>query len=495
MLSTDRPYLVIAGPGAGKTTGLVDIFLEEISSLPAHKYIAVITYTNASADDITHALQKKSVLGKNIFVGTIHSFINQFIVIPFAHHAGDTPMDISFIDEIPGLKRDNRPAHYAKLDALASKGLITHDQSIRLARAILNNEASIVNHIAGRLHAVLVDEYQDVTVPQEAIFDKLVKTKMAKFYFVGDPEQFVYKFMPDSPRKQTTLPIVKRSLLSARSVTIERKTENHRSTGSIVTFLNHVGSHTQTAQGNDEGSSVLFIVDTDLDVAYEKFRERQKSLGFTGTKSFVLGEGFKNSSASCLSEIENISASNNERTKILSDSETLVGSLLQKSKSQILEDYKIDRLLYRQKVFVVLRLIIEQGMESKDAIITYLSEVFETEQQELLSAWDNVKAAFEKLVDSTSRQRDHGVAGTYKSTIRKSKGLEAQCVLVVAQTENELNKWIETDQAVRDSDTSDQSQMGYVAFSRARKLLVITCTKVISVQTLSKLRSLNVEII
>jgi DNA helicase II / ATP-dependent DNA helicase PcrA len=61
------------------------------------------------------------------------------------------------------------------------------------------------------------------------------------------------------------------------------------------------------------------------------------------------------------------------------------------------------------------------------------------------------------------------------ATIHKSKGLEADAVLVVAQKEAELLKWLQTDRASRDADTQDKCRIGFVAFSRAKSLLCLAC--------------------
>lgn len=85
------------------------------------------------------------------------------------------------------------------------------------------------------------------------------------------------------------------------------------------------------------------------------------------------------------------------------------------------------------------------------------------------------------------------------STIHTIKGLEADAVLAVAKTESELLLWIETDHSVRDTyrngEITDYPRLGYVAFSRARKLLSITCLENISDDTAQKLRELGVTVI
>ena len=85
------------------------------------------------------------------------------------------------------------------------------------------------------------------------------------------------------------------------------------------------------------------------------------------------------------------------------------------------------------------------------------------------------------------------------SNIHRFKGLEVDAVLAVAKTEKELKLRLETDTAIRDAHnekaTSDYPRLGYVAFSRARKILCIACLESIKQDTKEKLKSLNVDII
>ena len=46
--------------------------------------MAVITYTNAATNNIKKRLSRIITVPENIFIGTIHSFLNRFIIIPFA---------------------------------------------------------------------------------------------------------------------------------------------------------------------------------------------------------------------------------------------------------------------------------------------------------------------------------------------------------------------------------------------------------------------------
>jgi DNA helicase II / ATP-dependent DNA helicase PcrA len=107
---------VIAGPGAGKTTGMIEEIISKLPDLYTYPYrhMAVITYTNAAADDIKEKLNKYCNIPPNIFIGTIHSFLNKFILIPFGSIHGLIPSNIHFIDNIVVTHKSNKLKPFQK---------------------------------------------------------------------------------------------------------------------------------------------------------------------------------------------------------------------------------------------------------------------------------------------------------------------------------------------------------------------------------------------
>lgn len=51
-----KPKLIIAGPGAGKTYGMVNEIISSLSELSPARYMVVITYTNSATDNIKNRL-------------------------------------------------------------------------------------------------------------------------------------------------------------------------------------------------------------------------------------------------------------------------------------------------------------------------------------------------------------------------------------------------------------------------------------------------------
>ena len=72
-------YLINAPAGSGKTTEIKSMVQRCIIDNPKDN-ILCITYTNRAADELS-----KGVLSKNVFIGTIHSFLHFFLKPYFAH--------------------------------------------------------------------------------------------------------------------------------------------------------------------------------------------------------------------------------------------------------------------------------------------------------------------------------------------------------------------------------------------------------------------------
>ncbi|MDO8367670.1 MAG: 3'-5' exonuclease, partial [Saprospiraceae bacterium] len=78
-----------------------------------------------------------------------------------------------------------------------------------------------------------------------------------------------------------------------------------------------------------------------------------------------------------------------------------------------------------------------------------------------------------KSIKKLNNDRSEDESNFFYSSIHTAKGLEASCVLVLAKTNNELQTWLTFDAITNLK--NDNFRLGYVAFSRARKLLCFAC--------------------
>ena len=56
---SNKPILVIAGPGAGKTYGMVNEIIQSLKTLSPARYMIVITYTNSATNNIKKGFPKE----------------------------------------------------------------------------------------------------------------------------------------------------------------------------------------------------------------------------------------------------------------------------------------------------------------------------------------------------------------------------------------------------------------------------------------------------
>ncbi|WIL34607.1 3'-5' exonuclease [Bacillus stercoris] len=115
----------------------------------------------------------------------------------------------------------------------------------------------------------------------------------------------------------------------------------------------------------------------------------------------------------------------------------------------------------------------------------------------------NIKNNTKRLVDELSSRMTVNYEDMAKElneyqdsflTIHKSKGLQADAVLVVAKNEKELLMWLEDDKDKRLLDQTDKCRLGYVAFSRPKEFLCIACLTPISKETIEILNKFKVNL-
>ena len=91
--------LTLAGPGSGKTTDMVKQIINNMEFLDMNREMAIITYTNASVEDIKSKLMCDVSISPNVFIGTIHSFLVRYFIKPYAVNIGYKSNPVMIVDE------------------------------------------------------------------------------------------------------------------------------------------------------------------------------------------------------------------------------------------------------------------------------------------------------------------------------------------------------------------------------------------------------------
>ena len=219
--------IVSASPGTGKTKTLVARAEHKLGTIPKHKYLALITYTNAGADEIESRLISHI---DNVFIGTIHRFCLEYILRPFGWiYNYDPPKVISFddlnqfvetiqeldlgnspIDELGKIKRrlngeidyDIDWPHSVTLDSiselyfnyLSTRKLIDFNEILYRAYKIVSENSFVANSLANKFYEISIDEFQDTNIFQYEIFRLINEYGISTFFMVGDEKQRIYGF-------------------------------------------------------------------------------------------------------------------------------------------------------------------------------------------------------------------------------------------------------------------------------------------------------------
>jgi superfamily I DNA/RNA helicase len=253
--------IVSARPGTGKTTTLTDYCLDLFARWSAlHKPwqgMAVLSYTNVAKDELERKIRElgsaSGLLSSPHFVGTIDSFVNQYLFLPF----GAGQMDCKgrprlagepyrqwqagyalqngkpsnafspiFFDcyglDVAGapilIDRSRRrvsakvstPAvvvsagNSAKIVAMKeyvwSRGYATQNDANYIAYSTLAASTGVSKALIERFPIVIVDEAQDMTEVQHALLDQLAKAGHKHLVLVGDEYQAIYEWNTAKPR-------------------------------------------------------------------------------------------------------------------------------------------------------------------------------------------------------------------------------------------------------------------------------------------------------
>ncbi len=244
----DRPMLVLAGAGSGKTRVIVEKIAHLVASgrFPA-KRIAAITFTNKSAKEMRERVAKRirGDAAEGLTVCTFHALGLRILQIEHARvglRRGFSIFDADdsasqFKDLMPGAKPDavqavqglvsraknaglspaqalematsarerEAAAVYAKYQArLSTFNAVDFDDLIRLPVELLENDVECVAGWRERIGYLLVDECQDTNDAQYRLLKAIAGPK-GDFTCVGDDDQSIYAWRGANPENLSQL--------------------------------------------------------------------------------------------------------------------------------------------------------------------------------------------------------------------------------------------------------------------------------------------------
>lgn len=229
-------FVVRACPGSGKTY-CVSARLARLISEWENKYvgIAAVSFTNVAWLEIERKYSEIFQVGDRLsfphFIGTIDSFINKYIFLPFGHlvlkckgrptlvgephgiwtgkYFSDSLFDnlsYNLVGDIYPINERIMPRNWtANESILRSKkninkgGFATQSDANYFAMKILEEFPQIAKSVAIRFPYLIVDEAQDTSEIQMRIIDLLIENGLNQVMLVGDPDQAIFEWNDARP--------------------------------------------------------------------------------------------------------------------------------------------------------------------------------------------------------------------------------------------------------------------------------------------------------
>ena len=222
-----------AVPGSGKTTTLVAklmILAEKLNKGNYEKGICILTHTNIGIDIIKEKLgMKGDVLFRYPnFVGTLQSFIDNYLAIPCYKKKYRRKVDIIDNDKaifynLELFNSDSRDKYnkintrydfenkyfygiydsnnilisekhedYKVLFSRIENNILRYEEAIQLGKIYVNEYTNLKKYFSERFFLVLVDEMQDTTQDAFEILENLFDKEKVTVQYIGDRNQNLY---------------------------------------------------------------------------------------------------------------------------------------------------------------------------------------------------------------------------------------------------------------------------------------------------------------
>lgn len=261
----DNIFLINAPAGSGKTTTIRNRLQEITQSEPAAKVLC-ITYTNRAAEEL-----QKDLDNKNIFVSTIHSYINSLISPFFSdkkiialflslfnekiktrieNSENDEPIKESnqkYIEKHGTLcedtiKQNLKQLYYNEMQFTSLYyGGLSHDDLLNFVYEVSIKYPAVLKKISGKFNYIFVDEYQDTSASVLKLFFNAVKNTNIELFLLGDRMQQIYKNYDGSLENDF------KKLNSEEKLRV-----NHRSIPVIISILNNLYNDEEFDQESSE---------------------------------------------------------------------------------------------------------------------------------------------------------------------------------------------------------------------------------------------------
>ncbi|MCK4678001.1 MAG: ATP-dependent helicase [Bacteroidales bacterium] len=243
-------FTVRACPGSGKTYSVAARLAKKISEWDKRNQgIATLSFTNVAWQEIEQQVHKHFGIRQPIpyphFLGTIDSFINQYIFLPFGHLVMDCCKRPTLVGEphgnwISGKYERDYDQYFDKTTIDVNGNLIPdadlqqfhfswkpnkdgsengHIKNIKKSKwkfwkqgyatqgdanffsmVLVSEFSSIPKSLIHRFPVFIIDEAQDTSEIQMKIIDSLIENGLEHIVLVGDPDQAIFEWNDAKPQ-------------------------------------------------------------------------------------------------------------------------------------------------------------------------------------------------------------------------------------------------------------------------------------------------------
>lgn len=178
--------ILLAGPGTGKTTRIKEIIKSEGDG----SRFLIISFTNATVNDLQQSLKEQNISEKNCM--TLHKF-----AVKYNH---DKQRVILSPTEELILKKISEKLEIDFDTYCDSLTCTTFQQMIKRFVEFSNTNKTYLSNNLSDFDTLIVDEYQDFNPLEQQLIDLLVEY-FKEVYILGDDDQCIYDFKDASSEK------------------------------------------------------------------------------------------------------------------------------------------------------------------------------------------------------------------------------------------------------------------------------------------------------
>lgn len=382
-----------------------------------------------------------------------------------------------------------------------NRGQIHHEDVLYFSYRLITEHSEILKFISLKYPYIFIDEFQDTHPIQTAIIKK-ISERDTIVGVIGDAAQSIYKFQGASRQDfiDFSLPGIKQYYIKG----------NRRSTNKIIKLLNKIRGDAieQSCIRNIEGDNINLLIG-DKFKSIDSLTQKLGEIAILARNNNIVGQ-IKNSGFDNVGNLWDISItldSNYQRQELIYSIiyavELTFSGNYQEARKKVSKLFRFNALSghkMREYSISLIQEIIDKRAEYLNKTITCFNNsiynIVKTNFKIKIGAKIKRgayktgfadKYTYSDLEQSLRIQDDHGLI----RTIHKAKGAQFKNVLVVLESESELEDIIKPDMRAE----KDDSRIYYVALSRARDNLYLTIPEVSEANKALINDILNIEIV